>query len=47
MNFCRKLAGASHTGWITDAPLEPPLKGSPRNLPNLAGAIQSWLDEMG
>lgn len=47
VNFCRKLAGASHTGWITDAPLEPPLKGSPRNQPNLAGAIQRWLDEMG
>ena len=47
ITFCRKLSDVLHCAWITEAPLEPPLKGFPPNQPNLLSAIQSWIDEIG
>ena len=47
VTFCRKLTDVLHIAWITEAPLEPPLKGFPPNQPNLLSAIQSWIDEIG
>jgi len=46
ITFCRKLSDVLHCAWITEAPLEPPLKGFPPNQPNLLSAIQSWIDEI-
>jgi hypothetical protein len=46
---CGKIADAKlglHIAWITDEPLEPPLRGFPPNQDNLLGAIQTWIDEM-
>jgi energy-coupling factor transporter ATP-binding protein EcfA2 len=47
ITFCRKLSDVLHIVWITEAPLEPPLKGFLPNQPNLLSAIQSWIDEIG
>ena len=47
VTFCRKLTDVLDIAWITEAPLEPPLKGFPPNQPNLLRAIQSWIDEIG
>lgn len=45
--LCRQLADELHIGWVTEAPLEPPLKGFMPNQPNLVSALQSWLKEIG
>jgi hypothetical protein len=45
--FCRKLTDVLHIAWITNQPLEPPLKGFPREQANLLSAVQSWIDEIG
>jgi hypothetical protein len=47
ITFCRKLSDVLHIVWITEAPLDPPLKGFLPNQPNLLSAIQSWIDEIG
>jgi hypothetical protein len=44
--FCRKLTDVLHIAWITNEPIEPPLKGFLPNQPNLLSAIQSWIDEI-
>ena len=44
--FCRKLSDVLHIAWITNQPLEPPLRGVLPNQPNLLSAIQSWIDEI-
>jgi HEAT repeat protein len=46
VTFCRKLSDVLHIAWITNQPIEPPLKGFLPNQPNLFSAIQSWIDEI-
>ncbi|MGA9379282.1 MAG: HEAT repeat domain-containing protein [Phormidium sp.] len=50
VNFCRKLLPGLnnflHIAWITDVPIEPPLRGFPPNQPNLSSVMQSWIDEI-
>jgi len=43
--FCEKLTGAI-AAFLTDAPLDPPLKGFPPNQLNLLSAIETWLEEI-
>ncbi|MEK0190750.1 double zinc ribbon domain-containing protein [Microcoleus anatoxicus] len=46
---CRKIADANlglHIAWITDTPLDAPLRGFPPQQPNLLGAIQTWINEL-
>jgi len=48
LTCCRKIADAKlglHILWITDEPLEAPLRGFPPSQDNLLGAMQSWLEE--
>jgi HEAT repeat protein/GTPase SAR1 family protein len=45
--FCRKLTDVLHIAWIINQPLEPPLKGFPREQANLLSAVQSWINEIG
>ncbi len=44
--FCEKLTGVIAVAFLTDAPLEAPLKGFPPNQPNLLSAIKTWLEEI-
>ena len=44
--FCRKITDVVSIAWITDEPLEAPLRGFPPNQPNLSSAIQSWINEI-
>ncbi|WP_158632987.1 NACHT domain-containing protein [Dulcicalothrix desertica] len=44
--FCRKITDVVSIAWITDEPLEAPLRGFPPNQPNLLNAIQSWINEI-
>ncbi|WP_449314332.1 NACHT domain-containing protein [Roseofilum reptotaenium] len=44
--FCRKLTNIVAIAWLTDAPLEAPLKGFPPNQIQLISAIEAWLEEM-
>ncbi|MGK7920602.1 MAG: histidine kinase, partial [Trichodesmium sp.] len=44
--FCHKLTNIVAIAWLTDEPLEAPLKGFPSNQPNLISAIESWLEEI-
>ncbi|WP_199248988.1 HEAT repeat domain-containing protein [[Phormidium] sp. ETS-05] len=44
--FCRKLTDTVAVAFLTDAPLEAPLKGFPPNQPNLLSAIETWLEEI-
>jgi HEAT repeat protein len=48
LNICHTLVDAKeiHIGWITDEPLEAPLRGFSPNQPNLITAIQSWINEI-
>jgi len=49
LNCCRKIADANlglHILWITDEPLEAPLRSFPPSQDNLLGAMQSWISEM-
>ncbi|EKD07548.1 HEAT repeat domain-containing protein [Limnospira platensis] len=45
MAFCQKLTGVIAVAFLTDDPLEAPLKGFPPNQPNLISAIETWLGE--
>lgn len=45
--FYRKLANIADIAWITDTPLEPPLRQKAPNVGDLARAIASWLQELG
>ena len=45
--FCRKLTDVVHIAWITNQPLEAPLKGFLPEQANLLSAIQSWVNEIG
>ncbi|MTJ51496.1 NACHT domain-containing protein [Anabaena sp. UHCC 0253] len=47
ITFCNKLTDVLHIAFITEQPLDAPLKGFPQNQPNLLSAIQSWINEMG
>jgi HEAT repeat protein/energy-coupling factor transporter ATP-binding protein EcfA2/DNA-binding Xre family transcriptional regulator len=47
ITFCRKLTDVLHIAWITNQPLEPPLKGFPPEQANLLSALQSWIKEIG
>jgi len=44
--FCRKLTNIVAVAFLTDDPLEAPLKGFPPNQPNLISAIETWLEEI-
>ncbi|WP_254566996.1 HEAT repeat domain-containing protein [Oscillatoria sp. HE19RPO] len=44
--FCRKLTNIVAIAWLTDEPLEAPLKVFPPNQPHLISAIQTWLEEI-
>jgi energy-coupling factor transporter ATP-binding protein EcfA2 len=48
INICRMLANAReiHIAFITEQPLDAPLKGFP-NQPNLLNVIQHWINEIG
>ncbi|MCC3582656.1 HEAT repeat domain-containing protein [Microcoleus sp. PH2017_30_WIL_O_A] len=46
---CRKIADANlglHIAWITNTPLDAPLRGFPPQQPNLLGALQTWINEL-
>ncbi|MCL1469893.1 NACHT domain-containing protein [Argonema antarcticum] len=43
--FCHKLTDTVDIAWLTDEPLEAPLKGFPPHQSNLLSAIQTWLEE--
>ncbi|NJL90423.1 MAG: HEAT repeat domain-containing protein, partial [Coleofasciculaceae cyanobacterium SM2_1_6] len=45
ITFCYKLTNILSIAWLTDQPLEAPLKGFPPDQPNLLSAIQTWLEE--
>lgn len=44
--FCHKITDVVSIAWITDQPLEAPLRGFPPNQPNLLNAIQNWINEI-
>ncbi|BAY23650.1 hypothetical protein NIES2100_34420 [Calothrix sp. NIES-2100] len=48
INICRVLANTReiHIAFITDQPLEIPLKGFTPHQPNLLSAIQTWINEI-
>ncbi|OAB57490.1 histidine kinase [Phormidium willei BDU 130791] len=46
MAFCQKLTGVIAVAFLTDDPLEAPLKGFPPNQPNPISAIETWLGEI-
>ncbi|WP_254563647.1 NACHT domain-containing protein [Oscillatoria sp. HE19RPO] len=46
MAFCQKLTGVIAVAFLTDEPLDPPLKGFPPNQSNLISAIETWLGEI-
>ncbi len=45
ITFCHKLTNIASIAWLTNTPLEAPLKGFPPDQPNLLSAIQTWLEE--
>ena len=46
MAFCQKLTGVIAIAFLTEEPLEAPLKGFSPNQPNLISAIETWLGEI-
>ncbi|MGC9524575.1 MAG: hypothetical protein ACP5D7_03455 [Limnospira sp.] len=44
--FCQKLTGGIAIAFLTDDPLEAPLKGFSPNQANLISAIETWLEEI-
>jgi hypothetical protein len=46
IKFCNKLTDVLHIAFITEQPLDAPLKGFP-NQPNLLNIIQHWINEIG
>jgi HEAT repeat protein/GTPase SAR1 family protein len=47
LKFCRQITDILPIAWITDSPLEPPLRGFLPQQHNLHSAIQAWLEEIG
>lgn len=49
VNFCRRLAAGNtiYMAWITDKPLEAPLRAFSPAQSNLHNALQNWLNESG
>lgn len=47
IKFCHKLTDVLSIAFITEQPLDAPLKGFPPNQPNLLGAVQTWISEIG
>ena len=45
IKFCNKLTDVLHIAFITEQPLDAPLKGFP-NQPNLLNVIQHWINEI-
>ncbi|TAF07070.1 MAG: hypothetical protein EAZ77_10845, partial [Nostocales cyanobacterium] len=45
INFCNKLTDVLHIAFITEQPLNPPLRGFPQQR-NLLNAIQNWMNEI-
>jgi hypothetical protein len=46
ITLCHKITNIITIAFLTDQPLEAPLKGFPPNQPNLLSAIQNWLEEI-
>lgn len=49
LTCCRKIADANlglHIAWITDTPLDSPLRGFPPQQPHLLSALQTWINEL-
>lgn len=48
VSFCRRLATGNviHIGWITDKPLEAPLRDFSPAQSNLPNALQNWINEI-
>jgi rRNA maturation endonuclease Nob1 len=49
LTCCRKIADANlglHIAWITDTPLDSPLRGFPPQQPHLVSALQTWINEL-
>ena len=46
IKFCNKLTDVLHIAFITEQPLDAPLKGFP-NQSNLLNVIQHWINEIG
>ncbi|MCC5899296.1 MAG: hypothetical protein JJU32_15450 [Phormidium sp. BM_Day4_Bin.17] len=46
ISFCAKLTGVIAVAFLTEEPLDAPLKGFPPNQANLLSAIQTWLEEI-
>ncbi|TVU52226.1 MAG: hypothetical protein EA414_18640 [Arthrospira sp. PLM2.Bin9] len=44
--FCEKLTDTLAVAFLTEEPLDPPLKGFPPNQANLISAIETWLEEI-
>ncbi|WP_438612379.1 NACHT C-terminal alpha/beta 1 domain-containing protein [Laspinema palackyanum] len=44
--FCEKLTGVIAIAFLTEEPLEAPLKGFPSNQPNLISAIETGGEEI-
>ncbi|MBP0030401.1 hypothetical protein [Roseofilum sp. Guam] len=44
--FAAFLTNIVAIAWLTDEPLEAPLKGFPPNQENLISAIETWLEEI-
>ncbi len=45
IDFCYQLTDTLAIAWLTNEPLEAPLKGFPPHQANLLSAIQTWLEE--
>ncbi|GCL36423.1 putative signal transduction protein with Nacht domain protein [Sphaerospermopsis reniformis] len=45
INFCNKLTDVLHIAFITEQPLNPPLRGFPQQQ-NLLNTIQNWINEI-
>ncbi|MEA5580383.1 NACHT domain-containing protein [Nodularia harveyana UHCC-0300] len=46
VTFCKNLTDVLDIAFITDQPLDAPLKGFPQNQSNLLSAIQNWINEI-
>ncbi|MEA5527461.1 NACHT C-terminal alpha/beta 1 domain-containing protein [Nodularia spumigena] len=46
ITFCNKLTDVLHIAFITEQPLDAPLRGFPPNQSNLLSAIQNWIHEI-
>ncbi|MEH1905970.1 MAG: HEAT repeat domain-containing protein [Nostoc sp.] len=46
ITFCHKLTDVLHIAFISDQPLDAPLRGFPPKQANLLNAIQTWINEI-